>query len=98
MRDDIYVSGVRYRRVGGGVPFFRGRSFLWLAFMGGLYWTYAQFGTPHLRYEYTYRKGIGHERIYQRCTYLGWEGFQRVAPREGHCSLFLMLKSPEVRS
>lgn len=64
------------------VPFLRLRSLVWLAVIGGATAAGYAWGTPHLRFEYTYT-GSRERPAYHRCVYLGFDGFRVVT--DGHC-------------
>ena len=80
------------------VRFLRVSYALWLIVPVLLVGLYLAFGTPHLRWTYTWRDdGQGYEpfaeRFYLRCTYLGPEGhFTLTHPPRGHCPLFRFAK------
>lgn len=98
MTDEIRVRGINYPRASHRAPkktsvgLFRLRSFAWVLVIGALVWGVMIYGTPHLRFAYTYRP-IGEARFYTRCDYIGWNS-QRIAPRDGRCPLFLFLRKP----
>ena len=101
MTDDIRVDGYRVRRSRtekNRAPRWtapvRLRSLVWIAVLGGLLWTVETYGTPHLRFQYTYRDrdaGDRGQRHYVRCDYQGLT-IRTVIPENGVCPLFLLLK------
>ena len=92
--------GHRLRRQQGSRPaLVRPKSLLWLAVVGGLVWAAAEFGSPHLRFQYTYYatgapSGAEAGRRYVSCDYVGLHS-RRVIPRNGRCPMFRLLKAPE---
>ena len=71
---------------------FRIRHFIWLVVLAALGIGVALYGTPHLRYIYTYTNAY-EQPYYLSCDYVGWSS-QRIIPRGGRCPLFKLLKSP----
>ncbi len=76
-----------------------GRKFIWpvhpkyllcFAFLGALYWGYQTYGTPHLRFQYSYTGN--YTRFYHACDYVG-QYSQRYYPRNGRCPLFKFFRS-----
>ena len=101
MADKMRIEGLSYpdnsnskskSRTSGIVPI-RLRHFIWLAILAGLVIWVVIFGTPHLRYTYTYTNVYG-QPYYLSCSYIGWYS-QRFIPRDGRCPLIKTFKSPQ---
>lgn len=104
MRHDIRVTGIRYpnhsirrrKRRSVFVGPIRLRSLVWVLAVGSLVWGIHSYGTPHLRFAYTYHSlqpappFIEGQRFYIRCDYIGWNS-QRISPRDGRCPLIRFL-------
>lgn len=67
------------------------RHFIWLLVLGALVTWVSLFGTPHLRYIYTYT-GTSEQPYYRSCYYVGWNS-QQIFPYNGRCPLIKLLKS-----
>ncbi|BBK42784.1 hypothetical protein STVA_28040 [Allostella vacuolata] len=91
MTDEMRLEGVpaapppakppRPRRV----PPVRLRSLVWLVVIGSVVVANHAFGTPYLRFEYSFT-GSRERPVYHRCVYLGFDGFRVVT--DGHCPPF----------
>ena len=99
MKPSARIQGVEYPKqdpafdpVSSKVPFVRLRNFIWLGLLASIAGCTSAFGTPHVRYIYTYTSTAS-QPYYLRCDYAGWHS-QRVPPRNGQCPLFRLLKAP----
>ena len=77
-----------------GIALIRPRHFIWLAVLAVLGIGMVLFGTPHLRYIYTYTNGYDGQPVYLTCDYIGWHS-QRFIPGDGRCPLIKLLKYPQ---
>lgn len=64
--------------------------FVWLLVPLIAYAGHEAYGLPHIAWSYSWiEQGRGHdafaERLYTRCTYLGWHGTVTVRPADGNC-------------
>lgn len=64
---------------------------LWAAAFGVLVWIYQAYGTPHLRFKYSY-SGHAQRPYYHTCDYIGLHS-RRYTPRDGQCPLFKFFKA-----
>ena len=97
MSDEMRIEGISIPKVhpqaakSSRVSPVRPRHLIWLVVLGGLWLGVQFYGTPHLRFIYTYREFSGH-RHYLACDYIGFY-HQKIIPLHGKCPLFLFLKS-----
>ncbi len=101
MSDKMRIEGLSYPDNSNGkskpgtgsiVPI-RFRHFTWLAVLAALGVGIFLYGTPHLRFSYTYTNAYG-QPYYLICDYIGWNS-QRFIPSDGRCPLIKLLKSPQ---
>jgi len=100
MPDNMRIEGLSYpddsngksKSVTSDIVPIRLRHFIWMAVLAALGIGVALYGTPHLRYIYTYTNTY-EQPYYVSCDYVGWNS-QRIIPRGGHCPLITLLKSP----
>jgi len=100
MSDKMHIEGLSYpdnsnnksKSATGGIVPIRLRHFIWLAILAGLIIWMVIFGTPHLRYIYTYTNSY-EQPYYLSCDYIGWNS-QRFIPSDRRCPLIKLLKSP----
>jgi hypothetical protein len=101
MSNKMRIEGLRYPKAvkspGGKRPRFvapvRPRHLLWAVIAGGLWLGASRYGTPHLRFVYTYTGSKAHPH-YRRCDYLGLHS-RRVFPANGRCPLIVFFKAQE---
>jgi hypothetical protein len=85
------LSGNRKPRV----ALVRPSKLLWLPLTAITIGALLVFGTPHLRFQYSYvpPAATGTNRTYLSCDYIGWHT-QRVIPTDGQCPMILFLRRP----
>ena len=97
MSDKMRIEGISIPKAdpqtakSGRVSPVRPRHMIWLAVLGSLWFGVQLYGTPHLRFIYTYKEFSGH-RFYLTCQYAGLHS-QKIIPVHGRCPLFVFLKN-----
>jgi len=98
------IEGVEYpkpvkqeRKSFFAVRLIQARNFVWLIGVGFIVLWIILYGTPHLRFKYTYSENsfyYNERYTYHRCDYVGWNS-QTIIPRDGKCPLIMWLKDLE---
>lgn len=76
------------------VPLVRACNLVGLGIVAGIIAIAIGFGTPHLRFEYTY-VGTEARPTYLHCTYVGLNSVATIRPGDGRCPLVTLLRARE---